>query len=176
MSINELDRSRLLPLAGLIAPLGAVLLARILLSAGPSAAPAAGLDAYDQLPSVVPVVASPLSDTQRAAMNYLASLPSGSNARSPMTKPSVQEHVERPPEEEPVERIEDPTNRLVLNSIMGKGSRALASISNKVYHVGERPLPDWEIAEIDASGRVVVLRHSSGQQVRLTYRVKERGR
>lgn len=172
MSIRDMDRSKLLPLAGIIVPVTAVMIARMMLSAGPRVAPAAGLDAYDQLPPVVSVAASPISQTQQAAIDYLASLPSGDEPRSPMVKPRVPERVERP-REQPVEQIEDPAKRLVLNSIVGKGNRALASISNNIYCVGESPLPEWEITRIDTSGRIVVLRHTNGTEARLTYRVKE---
>ncbi len=172
MSIRDMDRSKLLPLAGIVVPVTAVLIARMMLSAGPRVAPAAGLDAYDQLPPVVSVAATPISQTQQAAINYLASLPSDGKPRSPMTRPRVREIVERPLEQ-PVEQVEDPTKRLVLNSIVGKGNRALASISNKIYCVGESPLPEWTITQIDTSGRVVVLRHTNGTEVRLAYRVKE---
>ncbi|MDQ7013735.1 MAG: hypothetical protein Q9O74_07545 [Planctomycetota bacterium] len=172
MSIKDMDSARLIPLAGIMAPVTAVLIARVMLSAGPSAAPAAGLDAYDQLPPVAPVVTSPITEAQQTAIDYLASLPSGGDLRSPMAQPKVREALELPPEQL-VEQIEDPTTRLVLNSIVGKGNRALASISNNIYCVGESPLPEWTITQIDTSGRVVVLRHSNGTEARLAYRVKE---
>jgi hypothetical protein len=59
----------------------------------------------------------------------------------------------------------------VLNSIVGKGDRALASIGNHIYRVGAEPMPGWVIESIDATGRMVQLRHTSGAEAVLTYRV-----
>ncbi len=176
MTIANIDRSRFFPLAGIAAPVTAVMIARVMLSAGPSVAPAAGLEPYDQLPPAVPTNASAPSEAQEAVIRFLATLPSDGELRSPMAKPILPERVEHPPHEPPVAEREDPCEMLVLNSIVSKGNRALASIGNKIYRIGEEPLPGWIITRIDASGRVVVLRHSDGTEAQLTYRIEELGR
>lgn len=64
---------------------------------------------------------------------------------------------------------ESPIAHLVLNSVAGTGDRVMASINNRVYRVGQEPVPGWVVRSIDTKRRTVVLGHSSGAVGTLSY-------
>lgn len=162
--------SRWLPLAGIVAPLVAVAGARVLLSAGPAEAPAADLEpAASLVVAPVPASAPALTDDQRAVLEHLrTSGPIGPDA-SPMRRPAPAAKPTSAPQ--PAAGPDtSPSDVLTLNAVVGSGTRALASIDNRIYRLGDEPLAGWRIESIEASARRVVLRNgSSGEEAVLSY-------
>ena len=174
MTTDRSNLSRLLPIAGIVGPVSAVLIARAMLSIGPNEAPAAEVQDQHALGAAPIVVPARVTDAQRAALAYFPQLPAAGNVRSPMMAPIVDERPEPVPERQ-AEKLDDPSRMLVLNSVVGKGDRALASIDNRIYRVGEEPMPGWTILVINAADRTVLLRHSSGTEAILSYHVENQG-
>lgn len=173
MTTSKPDAQRLLPIAAIAAPLLTVIGARVMLSAGPAEAPAADLpDQFlpsDQAGPVAP--AATLTPQQAAAAEFARSIAARADIVSPMVQPKPEESA--PPTRtvaSTTTRPVDPRELLVLNSIVGTGDRAIASIDNRLYRVGDEPLPGWTIELIDTAGRRLVLRHPSAGRAELSYR------
>lgn len=163
MKFDRLSPSKIMPLAGILTPIAAVAVARMVLGGGPAEAPAAGIDdTVDPVVSGVGMVTKPLTETQNSALTYLRTHSEPRPLRSPMAKPSAPLIVEDTPEHlEP--RPDDPSEHLVLTSIVGKGKRALASLSGKVYRVGDEVGPSWHITDINTAKREIIITSDDGE-------------
>ena len=167
MKSDRFAPSRTLPLAGIIAPLVAVLVVRVMFGAGPAEVPAAMIESVPVLPadSASESHAVQLTDAQKAAIDFLRESGGGSEPlRSPMAKPAAPLVVDEPIVHEQLEpQPDDPSEHLVLTSIVGKGARALASLSGKVYRIGDEVGPSWHLSEINTAERQITITSESGE-------------
>jgi len=165
MTRGSREPGRLLSLAAILAPLGAVIVARALVGGGPAQAPAAELE-LPTLPTVglVSAPATPsLTPEQVAAAEYLSSAQLSGHG-SPMAKPVA-------PKIEPVVEVRvtpptpkvDPTDDLGLSSVMGKGQRAVALISGRIYRIGDEVREGWTLTAVDVQSRTATLTHGDGR-------------
>lgn len=167
---------RYLPLAGILAPMGAVIVARVFFAAGPAEAPAAQASAAP-LPTVglTAAVAPPvLTDSQRAAIRYMDSLRDLGASRSPMARPEPP--ATTPPKlgtVAPAPPPDNPADDLTLNSLLGQGDRAVASISGRLYRVGGEVASGWRLTAVDVRARRVTLTHTDGRECTLERRADD---
>ncbi len=163
MKFDRLSPSKIMPLAGIMTPIAAVSVARMLLGAGPAEAPAAGIDGpVVSVVSSAGMVTKPFTEAQNTALIHLRTHSDPRPLRSPMATPSAPLIVEDIPEHlEP--RPDDPSEHLVLTSIVGKGKRALASLSGKVYRVGDEVGPSWHITDINTAKRQIIITSDDGE-------------
>lgn len=167
MNISKPGSGRFMPLVGILAPMAAVLAARVLSATGPAEAPAAVPE-----PASIPAAmlqatpaAPPLTDAQTAAVEYVAALERQAITRSPMMRSAPEPKVE--PTTETVRAApppEDPSDDLALLSVLGQGDRAIASISGRVYRLGDEVVEGWRIQAIDVRERRVTLAHADGRE------------
>lgn len=167
MNISTPGSGRFMPLVGILAPMAAVLAARVLSATGPAEAPAAELEPTDTPAAMLQgmVATPPLTDEQTAVVEYVAALAQQVITRSPMMRPAPEPKVEpttgtvraAPPPE-------DPSDDLTLLSVLGKGDRAIASISGRIYRLGDEVVEGWRIQAIDVRERRVTLAHADGRE------------
>lgn len=163
--MNMPDRSRVMPVAGILAPVCAVIAARVLFSAGPSVAPAAEPAVPTQLNlTPTPPASVALTTEQTAALRYVTQTPPAREVDSPMARPQEPE-VEpvRPVQVEPDRPAYDPTQDLELSSVVGAGERAFASINGRIFRLGEQVLEEWTLTSVDVRNRTATLTHADGQ-------------
>ncbi|VAX42625.1 hypothetical protein MNBD_PLANCTO03-567 [hydrothermal vent metagenome] len=166
MKFGRLSPSQVLPLAGMITPLAAVLVVRIMFGGGPAEAPAAMLESASALPAdlATETQATPLTDEQQAAIDFLRIEVTPRPLRSPLARPAAPMVVDEPIVPEQFEpKPDDPSEHLVLTSIVGKGDRALASLSGKVYRIGDEVGPSWHLSEINTAERQITITSESGE-------------
>ena len=167
MNLRSPGSGRYLPLAGILAPMAAVLAARVLSSTGPAEAPAAEPEPASTPAAVLQptVAAPPLTDGQAAAVEYAAGLAGRAITRSPMVRPAPEQTTE--PKTETLRAApppKDPVDDLTLLSVVGKGDRAIASISGRIYRLGDEVVDGWRIQAIDVRERRVTLAHADGRE------------
>lgn len=176
MNLDRPQPERLLPLAGILTPIAAIALARVLLSAGPAEAPAAvpGMIDLSRTDAAIASGSASITDRQAAALEYLKTVERGPSLRSPMATPAP------PPVQTdpgglvtPLPQPEDPRESLTLTSVVGKGDRAIASISGRIYRVGDDLADGWQIATIDVAHRQVVLTNQDGRECVLSHHMKD---
>ena len=166
MTLHHPDLSRLLPVVCILAPVCAVVAARVCFTVGPAEAPAA-VPAGQLLPSLT-TASTPgrtrLTDSQTAALAYLGSLQRGDELDSPMARPSAPAAgpISKDPGQ-PAMPSYDPTQDLALSSVMGTGPRAIASISGRIYRLGEEIIAGWTLTSVDVRNRTATLTNADGR-------------
>lgn len=167
MNICTPGSGRFMPLVGILAPMAAVLAARVLSATGPAEAPAAELEptgAPAAMLQATPTAPS-LTHEQAAAVEYVAALAQQEITRSPMMRPAPEPEIEPTPETvRAAPPSEDPRDDLTLLSVVGKGDRAIASISGRIYRLGDEVVEGWRIQAIDVRERRVTLAHADGRE------------
>ncbi|MCC7389343.1 MAG: hypothetical protein IT431_11295 [Phycisphaerales bacterium] len=166
MTLQRPDAARLLPVAGILAPVCAVLAARVFFTVGPAEAPGA-VPAGQALPSLTTAAApgrTRLTDAQAAALAYLGSLTRGEEIDSPMARPSAPTAgpITADPDLPAVPSY-DPTQDLALSSVMGTGPRGIASISGRIYRLGEEIIAGWTLTAVDVRNRTATLTNTDGR-------------
>jgi hypothetical protein len=181
MSLSPSVRRRLLPIAGLAAPVLALQVAQSLLAVGPSSAAGSSPRNYVP-PSAVPVppaakAPAPLTPDQSRALEWLRAAGKGAAVRSPMeaAAPRTPEPVvERTPEPivetPPTVAVKEPlpVPRVSLTTILNRpddAGGAIAAINSKIYRVGDQVAPGWTLTAIDRDQWTVTLTCEDGRTI-----------
>lgn len=166
----DLGRGKLYRIGAMLAP-PAVVLAVQLVGGwdGPTMTPAQPVAA----PSSLPTAASPrtLSPPQRAAVEYLRTHALPEVIASPMREPAPRVESTPDPDPEPAppepEEISDAPN-LQITAIVQSRQGAVATVGHRMLRIGDEVAPGWLITAIDASERVVRVRHADGRMAEYT--------
>jgi hypothetical protein len=167
MAVDSRSKVRLGWIAAAAAPVLAVQAVRLFADSGVSDAAAAPTPAQ-LAPAVEPVPArsKTLTDEQRRAIDWLASVRSGASpVRSPIDTPAPQ--IKAP---DPVPAVQEPPPlpSLRLGGVASRGKDVVASINNRLFARGDEPAQGWTIVEIDGPARAVTLERFDGQRFELT--------
>lgn len=166
MSIHEAEPGRLIPLAGILTPIGAVVLVRLIFAAGPAEAPAAPAT-FPIIPAAEAAPATPTdppTPAQITAIDYLRGLTDGGAIHSPMARPSApaEEPVTHAPPPPPPPNY-DPSQDLSLSSVVGSAERGIASINGRIYRIGQEVVEGWVLTAVDARSRTAALTGPGGR-------------
>jgi hypothetical protein len=121
-----------------------------------------------------PVQSSPLSNQAKRVQEWLVARGPIDIKRSPMDHPPPvkaapqPELVEAEPATEPKIAVKLPGKKYQLSAIVGGGSTNMASISGKIYRLGEDLEEGWTIISIQPRRMIVVLSGPDGQVVELS--------
>jgi hypothetical protein len=121
-----------------------------------------------------PVQPAPLSNQAKRVQEWLTARGPIDIKRSPMDHPppvkaaQQPEPVEAEPAPDPKTVVKMPTNKYQLSAIVGGGSTNMASISGKIYRLGEDIETGWTIISIQPRRMIVVLSGPDGQVVELS--------
>jgi len=156
-------------LAGVAGPVLVVLAMRFLSGTGPASAPAA----QTQIEGIAPDpgggvrTEAALSERQKLALRWVASLESAVPEHSPMERGSEPERTPSPEQE--VERPDaaPPMPRFTLRAVLGGGQR-LAAINGRVYREGDTVRPGWRLTHVRADLQMVEIAGPGGQTVRIS--------
>jgi hypothetical protein len=151
--MNLVGRSSMVGVGSVAAPVAIYLFLKVTIGLGPSPSPAQPADPTASLPPPPPP-AVPLTAEQTRALEWLASL------RIDATLPSPLEHAEvvhQDVPEAPVVPEVDPLEGLRLSALMGSGASQIASISGKIYRIGDTVVPGFTVRTIDTAGQRVEL-------------------
>lgn len=161
----------LVPIAMLLAPLGAALFVDLFDGVGPRTSAAAPAGAV--LPPMLPVNMTPAlsqtdasalrwADEQRARLERLSS-PMYQQAAAPTITPTEPAPLVVQPDNSP--RVEIPSFR--LTGLLTSQNTRWAAINHNLYREGDQVESGWTLQTIDGAARRVLVRHTSGATIEL---------
>ena len=156
-------RSVMAEVAAVGAPLVVFLGVRMLLAPAPAsvgAMPVAALPAADGVPQSSP---KPTPEPERA-LKWIRALPAGPLS-SPMLHPRV--NVPAEPSDPEDSSPQDPLAGLKLNGVLGSGDKGLATISGKIYRIGDEVRLGIRLKGVDARAGWAELERPDQTVVRL---------
>jgi hypothetical protein len=154
----------MLEVAAVGAPLVVFLSVRIALAPGPASAGAMPVAAAPGAAETGGEGAPKLSAAQDRALKWIRGLPAGPLA-SPMLHPRVNVPTEASKGED--DSPPDPLAGLKLNGVLGSGERGLATISGKIYRIGDEVRPGIKLRAVDARAGWAELERPDRTVVRL---------
>lgn len=170
MSIPHRQKSRLIALAALLGPIGAIWCVKTFVGAGPAHAPAA-LTPVDQPAAQAPVEPVRIAE-QKSADEYLSRWVMPPAVRSPMNHPPA---PDEPPPAAPVEQrapvaATEPPPVVAVSSIFRTAGGAMASINGKIRRVGDPIANGWKVKDVNVQTRTVTLEGPAGATLEVVSR------